>query len=198
MNFSSTLTAAAERKRPVQVSILNLVGHGLTHVNDEIATQLESVPLWRMLALLMFSGAAMATFDRLYIAASEESNIKKALVDLHTRISCMELRLSTQRKHGCLVIVNLPELLHAVQLANAEMTALLSNHTVRHHLQAEFVRTQAGLAEFEMALCLTDSTQTLWLELSRILSESSAREIVSADMPAFMEVQTRWRVMQVQ
>lgn len=197
VNFSTTLATGAERKRSGPASLLNLVGTTLPHVDPATADHLQAVPLWRMLALLVFSGAAMAIFERLFIAASEESKIKEALIHLHNRISCMDVRLSTRRKHGCLVIVNLPELLYAIQLANAQMTSLLSNHTGRHHLQGEFVSTQADLAEFESALCLTDDTQTLWLELSRILQEAGVRQLVAADMPAFTQVQTRWRVMQV-
>ena len=197
VNFSTSLTTAAERRRAGPATLRQLVGASLPDIDPDTADQLQEVPLWRMLALLVFSGAAMAIFERLFNAASEESKIKEALFSLHSRISSMELHLSTKRKYGCLVIVNFPELLHAIQLGNAEMTSLLSSHKVRHHLQREFVSTQAALADFESALCLTDDTQTLWLELSLILSEAGVRQLVAADMPAFTEVQTRWRVMQV-
>jgi hypothetical protein len=114
-------------------------------VDAEIATLLRSVPLWRMLSLLTFSGAAMATFDRLFTAASEESKIKLTLATLRTRVSAMELKLSTRRKHGCLVIVNLPQLLHDIDCTKQEIWRTLSCETIRAGVLSQvFLSHQQG------------------------------------------------------
>lgn len=195
VTFATALVNAAAVKT---VSLAAFVGPPLVLEDPSLAPALEGAKLWRILSLLTISGAAKAVFKRLYKASSEDSQVLHKLMCLRERVSNLRLELSVRRKYGCLLLTNLPEVLSTVREASDATALLLSGQAVTPQLRSEFSEAEAQLATYESALLAADKTQTLWLHLSRILAEESAQMLVKSDMPAFHEVQTRWRVMQVQ
>lgn len=195
VTFASALVHATA---PKTVSLVTFIGPPLVLEDASLAPVLTRTKLWRILSLLTISGAAMAVFKRLYTASSEDSKVLSKLVRLRESISSLRLKLSVQRKYGCLLLTNLPEALSTVREASDATATLLSGQAVNPQLRMELSDAEAQLAAYESAVLMADKTQTLWLHLSRILAEESAQKLVESDMPVFHEVQTRWRVMQVQ
>lgn len=197
VTFATALVNAAKVKTSV-LSLATFIGPPMMLDDPSLASALQSTPLWRIMSLLAISGAAMAIFKRLYTASSEDSKVLVKLMRLRQRISNLRLELSVRRQYGCLLLTNLADIIFTVQEASSATACLLSKQSVSTQLRAEFSEAEAQLAAYMSALRIADDTQTLWLHLSRILAEDAARKLVESDMPAFHEVQTRWRVMQVQ
>lgn len=195
VTFASALVHATAAQT---VSLATFIGPPLVLDDASVAPVLDRTKLWRILSLLTISGAALAVFKRLYTASSDASRTLSNLLRLRESISNLRLELSVRRKYGCLLLTNLPEALSTVREASDAAAMLLSGPAVNPQLCVELSEAEAQLAIYESALLIADKTQTLWLHLSRILAEESAQELVESDMPMFHEVQTRWRVMQVQ
>eukprot|EP00892_Ulva_mutabilis_P005207 jgi/Ulvmu1/3058/UM015_0098.1 len=197
VTFATALVNAANVKTSI-LSLSTFIGPPLELDDTRLASALQSTALWRITSLLAMSGAAMAVFKRLYTASSEDSKVLDKLTHLRQRISNLRLVLSVRRQYGCLLITNLAEIIFTVDEASNATASLLSSPSVSAQLRSEFSEAEAQLSAYKSALLGADETQTLWLHLSRILAEEAAQKIVESDMPAFHEVQTRWRVMQVQ
>jgi hypothetical protein len=85
------------------------------------------MPVWRIFLLFAASQTAVSIFEELYQSAQEEQRLTGELIDLNNNISGMPVRLSKERKFECVLLVNLEELLDAVEGALRQVRVLRCN-----------------------------------------------------------------------
>ena len=83
--------------------------------DSDMQDKLLAAKLWPVLLLLATSPAAQQAFTRLQQGSGEEANVLRAFGALKDELNGLHVQLSTQRKFGCMLMVNLQELKQNVQ-----------------------------------------------------------------------------------
>jgi Dynein heavy chain, N-terminal region 2 len=194
VTFATTIAHASQVA--AQSSGGMLVGRDLPNVPEALSRRLKGVRLGWVLELVANSTGAAEILARIRSAASEESRVSLRMRGLCETVAVLDVRLSLQRVQGCCIFVNLPDLLHDVQVNLGHLLDMHSN-TGMVNLTQQYEESEAVLCHTEKVLAAAEDCQDLWLRLSNAFHNDQVRALASPQFELLKEAQTKWRIMQV-